>query len=66
MAKQNLLDAKMASEFLKTPIGTMSNWRIRGVGPAFFKVGHGVRYSEEDLLRWLSRNRVVPDGAEAE
>ena len=34
--------------------------------PAFFKVGHGVRYSEEDLLRWLSRNRVVPDGAEAE
>jgi hypothetical protein len=69
MTKQvprKLFDPKQASEFLQTPVGTMSNWRIRNCGPAFYKVGHGVRYDEEDLLRWLERNRVVPDGAEAE
>jgi len=60
-APRKLLTSKQAAEFLNTPEGTVSNWRLRNYGPSFFKVGHGVRYDETDLLAWLERNRVEPD-----
>jgi excisionase family DNA binding protein len=63
-APRKLLTSKAAAELLNTPEGTINNWRIRNSGPAYFKVGHGVRYDEEDLLKWLDRNRVEPDQRE--
>jgi hypothetical protein len=64
-APRKLLAPKAASELINVPSGTMSNWRIRDYGPAYFKVGHHVRYDEEDLVKWLERNRVEPDQREA-
>ncbi len=42
------------------PVGTLNNWRYRNYGPAYFKVGHSIRYFEDDLNRFLEANRVEP------
>ena len=54
-----LLDSLDAARFLnlKTP-GTLANWRTRGQGPAYIKVGGSIRYRMEDLERWLTQQRV--------
>jgi hypothetical protein len=62
---RKLLDEKATSEFLGcVPTGTLSNWRIRKVGPAYLKIGHAVRYDVADLEMWLEASRVDPAEAE--
>ena len=53
------LDSLETARFLnlKTP-GTLANWRTKGQGPAYIKVGGSIRYRMEDLERWLSQQRV--------
>jgi hypothetical protein len=38
------------------PIGilTLSDWRVKGIGPRFRKVGRLVRYHLDDLDLWLN------------
>ena len=42
---------------------TLANWRCKGAGPAFVKVGHQVRYRPEDLKAFLD-SRVFKSTAE--
>lgn len=32
--------------------GTLANWRTRGCGPRYIKIGKQVLYAREDVLRW--------------
>ena len=57
---RSLLSTRMAAALLQIPAGTLSNWRLRNVGPSYFKIEHAVRYDLEDLNRWINRNRVDP------
>ncbi len=41
------------SAYLDVPVGTLTQWRYRGLGPKFLKVGRHVRYRREDVLAWL-------------
>lgn len=36
---------------------TLAEWRVRGVGPAYIKVGRLIRYQRTDLLSWLASRR---------
>lgn len=47
----NLLP-KEAAERLRTTTGTLSNWRVRGQGPRFIKVGRKVLYPVAELEAW--------------
>jgi hypothetical protein len=38
---------------------TLANWRHRGGGPPFVKVGRFPRYRRIDVDRWLEANRYV-------
>lgn len=38
---------------LGTTERTLSEWRIRGTGPAFIRVGRSVRYRPEAVDAWL-------------
>ena len=38
------LTPKEAAERLRTTTGTLSNWRVRGDGPRFIKLGRKVLY----------------------
>lgn len=43
----------------------LTQWRCRGKGPAYLKVGRSVYYRGEDLNAYLWRNRVVTEDAKA-
>ena len=47
------------AEHLETNPGTLSNWRITGIGPRFVKVGTSVRYREADVEDWLESRSAV-------
>lgn len=36
--------------------GTLSNWRVKGGGPKFTKLGGRVVYSLEEVEKWLKKN----------
>lgn len=48
-----LLNTEQTAHMLGVQPKTLEVWRWRGYGPAFRKVGHLVRYAEEEVLEWL-------------
>ena len=55
-----LLDTAEAAVLLHKPVGTLQQWRHRGIGPAYVKVGRSVRYLRSDLRSFLQAHRVEP------
>jgi predicted DNA-binding transcriptional regulator AlpA len=37
---------------LGIPVKTLAEWRSRGLGPAYIKVGRHVRYRREAIAEW--------------
>ena len=54
-----LLNTREAARRLGLAAGTLQNWRIRGQGPAFVRLGKAIRYDEGDLARFISQGREV-------
>lgn len=52
-----------AAEVLGVPPATLSQWRYRGQGPRYSKVGAVVRYARRDLDAWLAAAAVDPRSA---
>jgi hypothetical protein len=44
---------RQASDYLSINIRTLQNWRLRGSGPAFLKLGRSVRYDRAILDAWM-------------
>ncbi|UYV36730.1 helix-turn-helix domain-containing protein [Rhodobacteraceae bacterium D3-12] len=38
----------------------LAQWRHKGVGPAYYKIGRKVIYRGSDLNTWLAANRYDP------
>lgn len=55
------LTAGELSEVIDVPEKTLADWRSRGLGPAYARIGRHVRYSPVDVERWL-RTRVTQPG----
>jgi len=54
-----LLTAKDAAKTLKVSLSWLAKARMRGDGPAYFKIGNSVRYAESALIEWMrSRRRL--------
>ena len=53
----NLLDESEAGNYLKVGNRALQAWRLRGEGPKFIKVGRLVRYSVDDLDRYVESRR---------
>lgn len=49
----SLVSPATLAERLGTTERTLSEWRINGRGPAFIRVGRGVRYRPEAVDEWL-------------
>lgn len=41
----------------------LAQWRHRGTGPAFYRLGRKIIYQGTDLNAWAEANRVEPTGA---
>lgn len=61
-----LLDVGQAAVMLGLCHRTLDNWRVRGEGPPFLKIGRAVRYSPNDLDGWLAGCRFQNTGAAKE
>lgn len=59
---RQLLTPEEAAEFLGKPVGTIRNWRSRGCGPRFVKIGAAVRYRVDALEKFLKDNTRTTDG----
>jgi predicted DNA-binding transcriptional regulator AlpA len=42
-------------------VQTLRNWRHRGVGPAYSKIGRAVRYDRAELIAFIETRKVTPD-----
>ncbi len=64
---QQLLDTdnepmtpKQAGAYLKTPVSTLADWRLKGIGPKFARCGgRHVRYRKKWLDQWLDAQAVT-------
>lgn len=54
------LDTRNAAKFLGLTERGLANYRHRGLGPAYFRVGgrRTVRYKVVDLIAWAESERV--------
>jgi DNA-binding transcriptional MerR regulator len=55
-----LLTTSAVAEMLSVPDGTLRYWRKVGLGPSWVKLEGSIRYTEEDVLRYIERNRRTP------
>ena len=55
---EKMLSAAKVAEQLDVPERTLADWRSRGLGPAFARIGRHVRYRPEDVERWV-KGRVA-------
>lgn len=51
------LTERQAAAFLNQSVKTLQSMRWTGRGPAFHKLGRSVRYSREDLIRYVGECR---------
>ena len=51
------VDEHAAADILDIPVGTLRNWRWRGVGPAFHKFEAAVRYELGELYGYAQSSR---------
>lgn len=60
-----LLTITDAAKLLKVSESTLNNWRARGKGPAFVKLGGSgsVRYPRKWLNDWLASSARAPGAA---
>lgn len=59
-SKSKLLTTCAVSDLLSVPVGTLRYWRTQGLGPPWIKLEGSIRYAQEDLLEYISRNRRTP------
>jgi excisionase family DNA binding protein len=52
-----LLTPKEVADRLSVPLATLYSWRHRRQGPPALKVVGSLRYSAEDLDRWIADQR---------
>lgn len=53
------------AERLNLNARTLANWRSRGEGPPYLKLGGCVRYDPLDLEAWIEAQRCATSGRDA-
>ena len=48
-----LLDTEQVAAILRVQSNTLAQWRVKGGGPAFLKIGRCVRYRASDVETWI-------------
>jgi hypothetical protein len=55
------LSEREAAQFLgQVNVRTLQNWRLRGTGPTYIKLGKRVAYDLRDLEAFVDAGRVEP------
>ena len=59
-----LTERQVAAEY-NIPIKSLQQYRYRGNGPRFLKLGRSVRYRRRDIQAWFEKNEVKPRSEDA-
>jgi predicted DNA-binding transcriptional regulator AlpA len=54
-----LLNPKAAAAFLSCSEWTLAEWRCKGTGPRFCKLGNRVRYTPAELAAWIEAHSAA-------
>jgi predicted site-specific integrase-resolvase len=46
-----------AAEKIGVTIGTLANWRWKGIGPAFYAISGMIRYTDDEIDAWITAGR---------
>ena len=70
MTTPEYLTEEQVAEMIQVHPGTLQNWRVRGEGPRFVKLGNRrrslVRYRTQDIEEWMFNDaRSVPKDSHA-
>ena len=66
-AGSELLDEKRLAKTLGLSVKTLQQWRWRGIGPPYLKLGGwSVRYDPEAVERWATTGAMNPQPPDAE
>jgi Helix-turn-helix domain len=58
-----LSEREAAAELGPVSVRTLQDWRVRGIGPAYTKLGRRVAYAVADLDAFKVAGRVEPKAA---
>lgn len=58
--RDRLLSTADVAQFLGVPVATLHQWRSRRVGPTGYRIGKHVRYSQDEVDRWLKTRADDP------
>ncbi|MEU4673013.1 helix-turn-helix domain-containing protein [Amycolatopsis sp. NPDC023774] len=59
---EGLWSPDILATFLGIPAKTLRDWRFKGYGPSWMKIGKHVRYDPDAVRRWL---KTLDESAEA-
>ena len=57
LTKSKLIDDKEAAKIIGVSHYTMKSYRLRKIGPHYYKMGRAVRYSKKDLNDYLEKQK---------
>ncbi len=60
-ARIKLKEGEVSEEY-SVPVRTLQEWRRRGMGPAYEKVGTSIYYDRAELETFFKRHRIVTTG----
>ena len=64
VSRSELLTTKQLADEWGLHYKTPSNWRVRGGGPPFVRLGGAIRYRRQDVEFWMAshlRTSTAPD-----
>ena len=59
-SREQLLTPDQVAYILNVPKRLLASWRYFKKGPAYIKVGGGVRYKQEDIDKWIQESQHDP------
>lgn len=51
------VNTKVAAEYLGVSVRTLEDWRAKGKGPKYVRIGHGIRYEVSELNAFIAEGR---------
>ena len=56
---EKLMNTNELAEYLGIAVSTIADYRLKGIGPVYVKIGHLVRYRKADVDNWVANKAVV-------
>ena len=59
--EKKIVSSEEAAQYLDRPVGTLANWRSKGIGPRFVKLDRRVGYRLCDLEKFVESRIIEPE-----